>query len=71
MCGEKRGTEVHHLQHQQNADSNNYIGNIHKNHTANLASLCEDCHTKIHHVNKQHIKVKTGKGSKIIEKNER
>jgi len=71
MCGEKRGTEVHHLQHQQNADSNNYIGNIHKNNAANLASLCEDCHTKIHHVNKQHIKVKTGKGSKIIEKNER
>ena len=68
MCGEKRGTEVHHLQHQQNADSNNYIGNIHKNNAANLATLCEECHQKIHKTGTQHIKVKTGKGVKIVDK---
>jgi predicted HNH restriction endonuclease len=68
MCGEKRGTEVHHLQHQQNADSNNYIGNIHKNNAANLATLCEECHQKIHKMGTQHIKVKTGKGVKIVDK---
>lgn len=67
ICGEKRGTEVHHLQHQENADLHNYIGNIHKNHTANLATICEDCHQKIHKSGSEHIKVKTGKGTKIIE----
>ena len=68
MCDKARGTEVHHLQHQQNADSNNYIGNVHKNNAANLATLCEECHQKIHKTGAQHIKVRTGKGVKIVEK---
>jgi DNA mismatch repair protein MutS len=66
MCEKKRGTEIHHLQHQENADENDYIGHIHKNHPANLASLCEDCHQSIHKAGVQHIKVQTGKGAKIV-----
>ena len=68
LCEKKRGTEVHHLQHQENADSNDYIGHMHKNHAANLATLCEECHQKIHKTGTEHIKVKTGKGTKIISK---
>ena len=31
------------------ADSNGFIGDeFHKNHVANLASVCEKCHKKMH-----------------------
>jgi len=66
MCG-KEGTEVHHLKHQKNADSSNYIGTIHKNHVANLINICDECHDKIHEENKQHRKFKTTKGYEILE----
>jgi len=31
------------------ADSNGFIGSFHKNTKANLASICEKCHHKLHH----------------------
>jgi DNA mismatch repair protein MutS len=68
LCEKARGTEVHHLQHQESADADNFIGHIHKNHPANLASICEDCHREIHATGVEHIKVKTGKGVRIIAK---
>jgi DNA mismatch repair protein MutS len=70
LCREKKGTEVHHLQHQESADSNDFIGHIHKNHPANLASICEDCHREIHTGGVEHVKVKTGKGVRIVAKKE-
>ena len=52
LCGLKMGEEVHHLQHQTNADKNGYIeldGNkIHKNNPANLITLCQKCHDDFH-----------------------
>jgi len=68
LCREKKGTEVHHLQHQESADSNDFIGHIHKNHPANLATVCEDCHREIHTTGVEHVKVKTGKGVRIVAK---
>ena len=68
LCEKSRGTEVHHLQHQESADTDNFIGHIHKNHPANLASICEDCHRKIHTTGLEHVKVKTGKGVRIVAK---
>ena len=68
ICAKARGTEVHHLQHQESADANNFIGHIHKNHPANLASICEDCHREIHATGVEHVKVKTGKGVRIVAK---
>ena len=71
QCGNKLATEVHHLQHQQDANEkgiitkNNMI--FHKNKKANLASLCEKCHDIFHKTGKQHKKVKTSKGDKLIE----
>jgi DNA mismatch repair protein MutS len=68
LCEKARGTEVHHLQHQESADADQFIGHIHKNHPANLASICEDCHREIHITGIEHVKVKTGKGVRIVAK---
>jgi DNA mismatch repair protein MutS len=71
MCNEKMGSEVHHLQHQKDADENGFIrksdGTVfHKNHPANLMTLCETCHNKMHSESEtQHKKVKTTRGHKV------
>ena len=70
LCHKKKGTEVHHLQHQESADANDFIGHIHKNHPANLATVCEECHREIHTTGVEHVKVKTGKGVRIVAKKE-
>jgi len=67
LCKESYGEEVHHLQHQESADANDMINNFHKNHPANLLTLCEDCHQKIHKTGKQHKKIKTSIGIEISE----
>jgi DNA mismatch repair protein MutS len=67
MCKVNIGVEVHHLQHQEKADENNMISHFHKNHPANLLTLCDKCHHNIHKTGKQHKKVKTGKGTIIQE----
>jgi DNA mismatch repair protein MutS len=65
-CGLSLGTEVHHLQHQKEADEKGFItgkdGFFHKNKLANLVTLCETCHHEFHKSKKQHKKVKTSKG---------
>lgn len=81
-CGKNMGTEVHHLQHQSEADDEGYINKnghkIHKNNPANLMTLCEMCHDEFHRsdvsntvttvkIKKQHKKVKTTIGIQIQE----
>jgi DNA mismatch repair protein MutS len=81
-CGINMGTEVHHLQHQSEADDDGFINNngnkIHKNNPANLLTLCSKCHDMFHDVsisdikNKpkvklQHKKIKTTIGMQIKE----
>jgi DNA mismatch repair protein MutS len=67
-CNKKMATEVHHLQYQQDADDKGIIKNaedgltFHKNHPANLLSICEECHDEIHKTGKKLKKVKTTKG---------
>ena len=69
LCNAKKASEVHHLQHQKDANTkNDYIGTFHKNHLANLLNICEACHQKIHKSGQQHKVVKTLKGSYILEK---
>lgn len=51
MCGDEniKTHEIHHLQMQQCADESGYIENrFHKNHPANLASVCQKCHDDMH-----------------------
>ena len=69
-CGKNMGTEVHHLQHQKDANDDGIIynddGNLfHKNNLANLITLCEACHNIFHKKNVKHKKVKTTKGYKL------
>lgn len=72
MCKEQMGQEVHHLQHQRTANENGVIQQeneapFHKNRVANLMSLCEKCHDKIHNETKtKHKKVKTSKGIELF-----
>jgi 5-methylcytosine-specific restriction endonuclease McrA len=54
MCKGEMGEEVHHLQHQADADEDGIIkmknmAPFHKNKVANLVTLCEKCHNKMHH----------------------
>jgi DNA mismatch repair protein MutS len=70
-CGKNKGTEVHHLQYQKDADINGVINNsdgiMHKNNLANLLTLCESCHDEIHKKDTRLKKVKTTKGTKLKE----
>jgi DNA mismatch repair protein MutS len=72
LCQTQKASEVHHLQHQKNAQAkNDYIVNsenqaFHKNHVANLLNICEDCHQKIHQSGVQHKVVKTTTGYKLM-----
>jgi DNA mismatch repair protein MutS len=65
MCKKKRGVDTHHLQHQKSANDKGFIGSFHKNHKANLMTLCQDCHAKIHEADDQHVKVKTTGGYEL------
>jgi DNA mismatch repair protein MutS len=53
-CGKKRGEEMHHIREQTEADQEGWIRDekegllFHKNHVANLMSLCEACHRAEH-----------------------
>jgi DNA mismatch repair protein MutS len=50
-CGQCMGEEIHHMIPQECADEKGYLhgGSVHKNHAANLTSLCEKCHLLEHH----------------------
>jgi DNA mismatch repair protein MutS len=72
ICKGKMAQEVHHLQHQRAANENGVIQKendtpFHKNRVANLMSLCEKCHDKIHAETKvKSKKVKTSKGIELF-----
>ena len=71
FCGEKMGEEIHHLSPQRDASPSNIIktedNQFHKNHPANLTSICEKCHDQIHSNDSPENlrKQKTTKGYKI------
>ncbi len=76
ICKTDLGEEIHHLLEQQTADKNGFIDGIHKNHPANLISICEKCHQKMHssqtsdNLPKKTIKKRTtGKGYIIDQTN--
>ena len=65
MCKKNRAIDTHHLQHQKSSDTKGFIGTFHKNHKANLMSLCNECHLKFHENDDQYIKIKTTNGYKL------
>ena len=75
VCKVELGEEVHHIEPQCLANSDGIIttidghGIFHKNHPANLLSVCEACHLTAHKKIEEGIKIskkKTTKGYKII-----
>ena len=78
MCNENMSVEVHHLQHQSYANEDGIINQVskggsifHKNHMANLMSVCETCHNKFHKDTEKdkevmHKKVKTSKKHVLV-----
>lgn len=66
LCNKNIGKEIHHLQHQQEANEKGFIqnekGTFHKNHVANLMNVCESCHDEIHNKNLSLVRKKTTKG---------
>lgn len=63
LCKSSIGEEIHHLQPQKDADDKGFIGILQKNHLANLLTVCEYCHQKIHtNPNARSKKTKTTKG---------
>jgi hypothetical protein len=69
LCHKEAASEVHHLQHQQQAKkTNDYIeadSTFHKNHVANLLNICDKCHKSIHKNGTQHKIKKTNKKYEI------
>ena len=47
ICNET-ATEIHHIEFQCEANKFGHINNIHKNNSANLCSICDKCHNKVH-----------------------
>lgn len=70
-CNKEIGSEVHHLQHQRQANEDGFINAgshvFHKNNLANLITLCAKCHEAFHNTSKTHKRVKTSKGMMIQE----
>jgi DNA mismatch repair protein MutS len=65
-CNKNYSQEVHHLAFQQEADDKGIIKKdkmvFHKNNSANLLNLCQQCHNEMHKEKKQYKKTKTTKG---------
>ena len=76
LCNINIGEDIHHLQHQKYANNehkgNKYIShgslNFHKNHMANLITVCKECHDRFHETDKQFVRVKTSEGYEVVEK---
>ena len=67
FCKTKIGTEIHHLQYQKSANiQDDYIEGqdqtFHKNHSANLSSICDKCHDRLHELNLVYTRQKTSAG---------
>jgi DNA mismatch repair protein MutS len=69
FCNKEVGTEIHHLQYQKNSNEKEYIEGFHKDHLANLSSICEKCHRNIHSLGLVYERKKTFDGYTIILKN--
>jgi len=68
ICKSAIGEETHHISPQAAADKNGFIGTFHKNHPANLMSVCSKCHDAEHSKETKTtiIRKKTTKGYKDI-----
>jgi DNA mismatch repair protein MutS len=64
VCKTELSEETHHMSPQRDANSDGFIGTFHKNHPANLLSVCETCHDQLHKTpeTEKQVRKKTTKG---------
>lgn len=67
-CLKNEAVDTHHLLHQENADKKGWIDSIHKNHKANLMSLCTKCHDLMHSFDNVEFTRKKTTNGYILEK---
>jgi len=48
ICKKSKASETHHINYQEKADENGFIGSYHKNSKHNLVSICKNCHYQEH-----------------------
>lgn len=65
ICKRNISDDIHHLQHQKRANSKGFIDGFHKNHAANLVSVCKKCHDNFHSDDTQYRKMKTTEGYQV------
>ena len=66
LCGEN-AIDIHHRLPQKEANNNGFIDTFHKNHPANLESLCKVCHLKETKKDSRRVKKKTMHGYQILD----
>jgi DNA mismatch repair protein MutS len=68
LCGNKFD-EIHHMEYQEMANDKGILpdGYTHKNHKANLMSICSKCHDRLHREQKVLRRKKTTKGFTFTE----
>lgn len=66
ICGTKSELETHHIEEQNKADENGFIGHFHKNEKFNLAVLCRNCHEWLHQNKKSLMKKDTSNGTMLV-----
>ena len=66
LCGEN-AIDIHHRLPQKEANNNGFIDTFHKNHPANLESICKVCHLKETKKDSRRVKKKTMHGYQILD----
>ena len=68
LCNKNSAVDIHHIEEQQNANANGFIGTINKNCMGNIINLCKSCHLKQTDDSDMKIikKVKTTHGYKLL-----
>jgi DNA mismatch repair protein MutS len=61
------GKDIHHMQFQQDANDDNFIEHVHKNHPANLMNICKECHDNITKKGIKYRRTKTSRGFQFVE----
>ncbi len=67
ICKNEKGTEIHHLQYQQNAVNGIIAEEFNKNKKANLINICEECHLKIHGTGQEYRIARGTDGYELLE----
>ena len=70
LCEKSPAQDTHHLRYQKDACKSGHIDQMHKNHPANLAALCKECHVGVHRDNAIYKRVRTSMGYQLLKEDD-